>query len=136
MHIWMETCFKHTFPWQLSKLSLFSLLIRDCVNRSKAPEEASKWTLSQKSRTTCRAQFAWQQLKTWPTSASAVVVQVMLSRTLGDAFPMMQGGPWGAAHALGVVRETGGTGRVAGCGRQRVNVNGLWSGDKMQLCSI
>lgn len=47
-------------------------------------------------------------------SASAVVVQVMLAWTLGNAFPMMQGGPQQTAHALGVVRETGGTGRIAG----------------------
>lgn len=45
-----------------------------------------------------------------PTSASAVVVLVELIGTLGNTFPMMQGGPRGAAGALGVVGVTGGTG--------------------------
>lgn len=48
------------------------------------------------------------------TSASVVAVGVMASRTLGNTFPMMQGGPRWAAHALGVVRETGGAGRITG----------------------
>ena len=65
-------------------------------------------------------------LKIHPTSTSAVVVQVMLSWTLGNTFPMMQGGPRQTAHTLGVVRETGGTGRIAGCEPQHVNVNGFW----------
>lgn len=47
-------------------------------------------------------------------STSAVGVQVMLKWALGNTFPMMQGGPWHTAHALGVVRETGGTGRITG----------------------
>lgn len=47
-------------------------------------------------------------------SASAVAVQVVLSRTLGNTPPMMQGGPRRAAHTLGVVGETGGAGRVTG----------------------
>lgn len=47
-------------------------------------------------------------------SASVVDVEVMASRTLGNTFPMMQGDPRRAAHALGVVRETGGAGRIAG----------------------
>ncbi len=62
-----------------------------------------------------------------PTSASAVGVKVMLSWAMGNTFPMMQGGPWQTAHALRVVRETGGTGRIAGCERQHVKVNGFWS---------
>lgn len=48
------------------------------------------------------------------SSASAVAVRVMLSRTLGDTLPMMQGGPRRAAHTLGVVGETGGAGRITG----------------------
>lgn len=47
-------------------------------------------------------------------SASVVSVQVMLSRTLGDTFPMMQSGSRRAAHAFGVVGETGGAGRITG----------------------
>lgn len=46
--------------------------------------------------------------------ASAVVVQVMLCWTLGNTFPMVQDGFRQTAHAIGVVRETGGTGRIAG----------------------
>lgn len=60
-----------------------------------------------------------------PTSAPAVGIQVVVSRAVGNTFPMMQGGPGHAAHALGVVRETGGTRRIAGCEVQRVAVNGL-----------
>lgn len=62
-----------------------------------------------------------------PTSAPAVGIQVIVSRALGNTFSMMQGGPWHAAHALGVVRETGGTRRIAGCEPQRVTVNGFRS---------
>lgn len=54
-----------------------------------------------------------------------MVVLVVMSWTLGNTFPMMQRGPRWAAHALGVVRETGGTGRITGCERQHVNVNGF-----------
>lgn len=62
-----------------------------------------------------------------PTSAPAVGIQVIVSRALGNTFSMMQGGPRHAAHALGVVRETGGTRRIAGCEPQRVTVNGFRS---------
>lgn len=62
------------------------------------------------------------------TSASALAVQVMLSWTLAETFPMMQGGPRWAAHTFGVVRKTGGTGRITGCEAQRVNVNGFFVG--------
>lgn len=58
-----------------------------------------------------------------PTSAPAVGVQVVVSRAVGNTLPMMQGGPGHAAHALGVVRETGGTRRIAGCEVQRVAVH-------------
>lgn len=58
-----------------------------------------------------------------PTSASAVGVQKMMIWAVGNALPMMQGGPWHAARAPGVVRETGGTGRITVCGAQRVSVN-------------
>lgn len=64
---------------------------------------------------------------TVPTSAPAVGIQVIVSRALGNTFSMMQGGPRHAAHALGVVRETGGTRRIAGCEAQRVTVNGFRS---------
>lgn len=58
-----------------------------------------------------------------PTSASAVGVQEMLSRAVGNTLPMMQGGPRHAASAPGVVRETGGAGGIAGCEAQRVSIN-------------
>lgn len=59
-----------------------------------------------------------------PTSASAVVVQKMIIWAVGNALPMMQGGPRHTARAPGVVRETGGTGRITGCGARCVSVNG------------
>lgn len=76
--------------------------------------------------------FPWQnQPKTLtasvPTSAPAVGIQVIVSRALGNTFSMMQGGPRHAAHALGVVGETGGTRRIAGCEPQCVTVNGFRS---------
>lgn len=46
----------------------------------------------------------------------------MLSWTLGDTFPMVQGGAWWAAHALGVVRKTGGAGQVTGVADALLNV--------------
>lgn len=49
----------------------------------------------------------------------------MLSWTLAETFPMMQGSPRWAAHTFGVVGKTGGTGRITGCEAQRVNVNGF-----------
>lgn len=56
-----------------------------------------------------------QTQQSGPTSAPAVAVLVMPGRTLGNTLPTMQGGARQTAQAVGVVRETGGTGRVAGC---------------------
>lgn len=49
------------------------------------------------------------------TSAPALLVHVMLSRTLANTFPIMHCFTWRAAHTGGVVRETGGTGCITGC---------------------
>lgn len=45
----------------------------------------------------------------------------MMIWAVGNALSMMQGGPWHTARAPRVVRETGGTGRITGCGAQRVS---------------
>lgn len=71
--------------------------------------------------------FTQGDSNTGPTTASAVGVQKMVSRAVGNTLPMMQGSPWHAACASRVVRETGGTGRIAGCGAQRVSVNNMRS---------
>lgn len=78
-----------------------------CDNVNKEPVLPLKW---------------WEQTL---TSASALAVQVMLSWTLAETFPMMQGSLRWAAHTLVVVGKTGGTGRITGCEAQRVNVNGF-----------
>lgn len=50
-----------------------------------------------------------------PTSASAVGVLVVVSRAVRNALSMMQGSPRSTGGTRRVVRETGGTGGVAGC---------------------
>lgn len=74
--------------------------------------------------------FATSQQKTsqiYPTSTSAMCIQVIVSWTLWNTLPMMQGGTWLTAHALRVVRETGGTRRITGCEPKHVRVNGFRS---------
>lgn len=46
-----------------------------------------------------------------------------MSRALSNTFPMMQCGPRGAAHTFGVVRETGGAGRITSCEQECEDVN-------------
>lgn len=60
---------------------------------------------------------------TGPTSTSAVGVQVVVCRAVRNTLPVIQGGPRRTARALGVVRETGGTGGIAGCEPEHVSVN-------------